>query len=223
MLKAVIFDLDNTLVDFMKFKKACCESAVSAMIKSGLNINRQKAMKVLYEIYSECGMEDPLIFQKFLERISGSVDYRKLARAVNAYRIERQKAMAPYPGARKTLEALKSKKLKLAVVSDAPKLKAWLRLTAIKLDNFFDAVIALEDTGRKKPSRLPFKAALKALKVKPEECLMVGDSASKDMKGAKLMGMKTCLAVYGAEGNPKGKWDFKADKISDIEVIAEAL
>jgi len=42
-----------------------------------------------------------------------------------------------------------------------------------------------------------FNKALEMLKVKPYECLMVGDNPVRDILGAKRLGMKTCLARYG--------------------------
>ena len=118
--------------------------------------------------------------------------------------------------AKRVLIKLKEMGLKLAVVSDAPKLKAWMRLANMRIDDFFDVVVALEDTGRLKPSRLPFRAALKELKVKPSECLMIGDRPSRDIKGAKQLGMKTCLAKYGFSGKTKVKSDYVINDISEL-------
>ena len=38
VIKAVLFDIDNTLIDFMKMKKECCRAAIDAMISAGLKI-----------------------------------------------------------------------------------------------------------------------------------------------------------------------------------------
>ena len=127
--------------------------------------------------------------------------------------------MNPYPGTKRTLIKLKEKGLKLAIVSDAPKLKAWIRLANMRIDDFFDVVVALEDTGRIKPSRMPFRAALRELKVKPSECLMVGDRPDRDMRGARALGIKTCFAKYGYEGETKVKADFVIKDISDLVEI----
>jgi len=221
-LRAVIFDLDNTLIDFMKMKSISCEKAIDAMINAGLNISKKKALNTLYKLYKEKGLEYPKIFQKFLKKVTGKIDYKKLAYAITAYRQARTGFLHPYPGTRKTLIKLKEKGLKLAIVSDAPKLKAWMRLVAMKIDDFFDVVVALEDTGRTKPSKLPFRAALKKLKIKPSECLMVGDRPLKDLKGAKALGMKTCFARYGFTGKkPKPKWDFEIEHIQELVKIVE--
>jgi FMN phosphatase YigB (HAD superfamily) len=165
MIKAVIFDLDNTLTDFMKMKRISVEAAVDAMIDAGLSIPKKKALDDLYNIYWKEGIEDPKIFQKFLKKATGKIDYNKLAYAIVAYRKARTAFLHSYPGTKRTLIDLKKKGLRLAIVSDAPKLKAWIRLVNMGIDDFFD-VVGKEDTGRLKPSRLPFRAALKELKLK---------------------------------------------------------
>jgi len=222
MFKAVIFDLDNTLIDFMKFKEVSCSNAVDAMIDAGLKIPKKKALEVIYKLYDRYTMEDPLIFQHFLKKVTGRVDYKELAYAINAYRMARTAVLTPFPGTKRTLIRLKEKGMKLAIVSDAPKIKAWLRLTAMRIDDFFDVVVAKEDTGRLKPSRLPFRAALKKLNLKPEECLMVGDMPDKDIRGARQLGIKTFYAEYGSTYNKKKK--VKSDfTIGDISQLADIV
>ncbi len=212
MIRAVIFDLDNTLIDFLKFKKACCTTAIKAMQKAGLKISTKKGLAKMYSIYSQIGIEDHSIFEKFLFSIEGRVDYHKLAHAVNAYRKKRLNLLYPYPGVVPMLSALRKRGVKLAIVSDAPRLKAWLRLTASGLDKYFSYVIALEDTGRQKPSKLPFRKALSLLHVKPSECMMAGDWPERDLSGAHALGIKTVWARYGSE-MPKRR--VKADFVID--------
>ncbi|MBR9703510.1 HAD-IA family hydrolase, partial [Candidatus Woesearchaeota archaeon] len=93
---------------------------------------------------------------------------------------------------------------------------AWLRLCALKLDDFFDLVITYDDTGELKPSSLPFQKALEQLNLKPEECLMVGDNSERDIKGAQALGIKTVLAKYGATQKSTTKADYEINKIEDL-------
>ena len=82
-------------------------------------------------------------------------------------------------------------------------------------------VVALEDTGRLKPHKLPFRAALKKLKVAPSECLMVGDNPERDVRGAAQLGIKTCLAKYGLTYKAD---KFKADfEIKDIRKLVDVV
>jgi putative hydrolase of the HAD superfamily len=55
VIKAVVFDLDNTLMDFMKMKKRAIEEAIPAMVDAGLEITTEVANKIIDEIYKEKG------------------------------------------------------------------------------------------------------------------------------------------------------------------------
>ncbi|MEM2956438.1 MAG: TIGR02253 family HAD-type hydrolase [Candidatus Pacearchaeota archaeon] len=218
MIKAILFDLDNTLVDFMAMKKKSCEAAIDAMIASGLEIKRDEALKILFELYDKYGIEYQQIFQKFLEKTKGKVDYKILANGVIAYRKIREFYLSPYPRVIPTLIELK-KKYTLAIITDAPRLQAWLRLVSMKIDSFFDIVITAADVRKKKITAAPFKAALKELKIKPEEAMMVGDWIDRDIKTAKSLGIKTCYARYGDEKPaPLGQSgaDYEIEDIKDL-------
>jgi putative hydrolase of the HAD superfamily len=220
-LKAILFDLDNTLVDFMHFKRQCSVAAIRAMAEAGLGISEEKAGEILFGMYDDFGWEDQRIFERFLRKVQGRIDYRVLASGIAAYRRMKAGSMAPYPRVRETLVKLRSMGLVLGIVSDAPRMQAWLRLAEMSLSEFFDFVVALEDTGRLKPSKLPFRQAIKRLGVKPEEILFVGDNPRKDIRGAKAMGMKTALAEYGQVVKAKANPDFLLKSPADLLAIAE--
>ena len=221
MLKAVIFDLDNTLIDFMQMKRMSCEAAISAMIDAGLQMDKEKAMGLLFKLYDREGLEDPKIFQKFLAKHQKKIDMKILASGIVAYRKVRAGFLEPYPHVLRTLMKLKEKGMKLAIVTDAPTLKAWIRLTSMKIADYFDVVVAFEDTMQFKPHGLPFQAALRYLNLDANQCLMVGDRPERDVQGAKKLGMVTCFARYG---NTKIKTYSGADyEIDDIGQLLNIL
>jgi len=226
MIKAILFDLDNTLIDFWKMKTMSIEAAVSAMIDAGLKMGHAEATAKLFKIYKELGFEYQFIFEKFLKESIGKVDWKILANAMVAYRKVREGFLEPYPGMTRTLLEFKKRNMKLGILTDAPRLKAWLRLTSMNLDDFFDVVICYEDTKRMKPHKFPFDKALKELKLNAEEVLMVGDNVARDIVGAEKMGMKTCFAKYGDTGRflaPQGK-KVKADyEILKFEDLLEVV
>ena len=222
MIKAILFDIDNTLIDFMKMKKKSCEAAVEAMISKGLKMKKQDAMKGIYAIYDKRGIEYKNIFEKIIKKSNGKVDYRIMASGVLAYRKTKEYYLVPYPGVIPTLTKLK-KKYKLAIVSDAPSIKAWTRLISMKIDGFFDVVVTKGDVKKQKTSAVPFNSALKQLKMKPEEVLMVGDRIERDINTPKKLGIKTCFARYGVE-NPPSRGESKADfEIDDIRELMEVI
>jgi putative hydrolase of the HAD superfamily len=222
MIKAVIFDIDNTLVDFLEMKRRCLGPAVEAMVSAGLKISEDEALKRIYKLYETYGMEYKLIFQEFLKSV-GQQDYKILAAGIVAYREKRE--VRPYPGIKEVLDELTRKGVKLAIVSDAPNLKAWIRLTYMGLQEYFSVVVAFDDTHLKKPAELPFEKALSELGVQRDEVLMVGDVPDKDILGAKHMGFHSCFARYGNTHPEKGTTgaDFEAEKPSDILTVIEKI
>ncbi|MFQ5648073.1 MAG: HAD family hydrolase [Candidatus Aenigmatarchaeota archaeon] len=223
MIRAVLFDLDNTLIDFMRMKRICTEEAVSGMIAAGLPMGKEKAVKTLFEMYRKHGIEDQTIFQKFLQKTQGRIDYKVLAEGINCYRRVKAGFTEPYPKVISTLLRLRNMDLKLGVVSDAPRLQAWLRLAAMRLTEFFEFVITTDDVGGKlKPDEMPFQAALEKLGVPPGEILFVGDNPERDIAGAKKAGMRTALARYAYSGPVKVKPDFELASVADILKIVGA-
>ena len=89
--------------------------------------------------------------------------------------------------------------------------------------HIFDAVVTFEETGERKPSPGPFKAIMKKLDVKPEECLMVGDWVERDIVGAANLKMKTAFAKYGDTFDTKEhSADYQLNDISElISIIKE--
>ena len=222
MIKAVIFDLDNTLVDFMLLKNNAVEAAIHAMVDAGLDMSYEDARKKIDEIYDREGMEYQQVFDKFLEDYYGNVDHRIMSAGIVAYRKAREAALKPYPRVFPTLIELIKRGIKLAVVTDAPAKEAWLRLSYLNFHHIFDFVVTFDDTRERKPSPAPFNRALELLGFKGEECLMIGDWADKDMVGAKAVGMKTVFARYGDffETTHPGS-DYEIDSISGLLEIIE--
>ncbi|HMU42135.1 MAG TPA: TIGR02253 family HAD-type hydrolase [Ignavibacteriaceae bacterium] len=217
MIRAIIFDLDNTLVDFMKMKKRSIEEAIPAMIDAGLPITYKECDDFISEIYKEQGIEYQQVFDMLLQRVLHYVDYKILSAGIIAYRRAREAALIPYPHVYSTLNKLLKSGIKLGILSDAPTKEAWLRLAQLNFIHTFDAVVTFNDTGERKPHPAPFKAILNKLSVKPEETLMIGDWAERDILGAKNAGMKTAFAKYGDTFDTQDHGaDFELNDISEL-------
>ena len=223
-IKGVIFDLDNTLLDFMKMKEVAVKSAIKGMIEAGLDIDEKESYKDIVSIYEKFGWENQKVFDVFLKKSIGYVDNKFLAAGIVAYRRAREANLLAYPNVNRTLVGLTKLGIKLAVVSDAPSREAWMRIYYLNLYHFFDAVITFDDSGQRKPSSKPFEMALNKLKLEAEDSLMIGDWPERDVVGAKQIGMRTAFAVYGdtfGTKNSGADWDIQ--DVSEIITIIKKI
>jgi putative hydrolase of the HAD superfamily len=192
-IKAVLFDLDNTLIDFMKMKKEACKSAIKAMIDAGLKMKKREGYEKLMECYFRVGLDSSIAFTKFLEEQVGKAGEKILQAGIKGYQKTKPDYLKPYPYVLETLEMLKSFGLKLGIVTDAPREKALQRLNAMNITKYFNIIITVDDTGVGKKDLLPLELAIKKLNLSSEEILFVGDSLRRDIEPAKKIGMKTLL------------------------------
>ncbi len=197
MIRAIVFDLDNTLTDFMKMKEAAINAAIDGMIDAGFRLPRADLRARVDAIYKEQGLEFQRVFDELLQREFGEIDPKILAAGIVAYRRARESELVLYPHAQLVLLELIRRGIKLGVVSDAPRLQVWMRLCALGLQHAFDAVVTFDDTGERKPAPAPFRAVLEKLGVQPTESMMIGDWAERDVVGGKSLGMTTVFARYG--------------------------
>lgn len=217
MIKAVVFDLDNTLVDFMRMKRNAVEAAIKAMIDAGLDIPYDVIKAKIDEIYNEKGIEHQLVFDLLLKHFLGKIDHKILAAGIVAYRAAREAELNTYPKVVPTFIKLIKMGMLLGVVSDAPSREAWLRLAYIGLHHMFDAVVTYDESRERKPSPAPFNMVLDMLGVPASEALMVGDWAERDIVGAKSVGMKTVFAKYGDTFNTlTHEGDYEINDVSEL-------
>jgi HAD superfamily hydrolase (TIGR02253 family) len=221
MITTVVFDLDNTLVDFMAMKRNAIAASVRAMIDAGLRYSEVEINEAINKIYDRYGIEYQHVFNTVLQEMIGEVDHRILAAGIISYRRAREAMLVPYPHVHMTLFALARRGLRLAVVSDAPQLEAWLRLSYLNLAHIFDAVVTFEDTGVRKPNPEPFRRVLERVGTEPQHAIMVGDWEERDILGAMNVGMRTAFAKYGDTFNTRA--DYELADISDLIAIIDSI
>jgi putative hydrolase of the HAD superfamily len=224
LVRAIVFDLDNTLTDFMKMKADAINAAIDGMIDAGLGLPRDAVRSRIDAIYKEQGMEYQQVFDALLESELGHIDPKILASGIVAYRRARESALVLYPHVQMTLLELTKRGIRLGVVSDAPQPQAWLRLCSLGLQHVFDAVVTFEDTREHKPNPAPFREVLRRLAVEPREALMVGDWAERDVVGAKSLGMTTVFARYGDTfQTTESGADYDIDDVFELVEIVDQL
>jgi putative hydrolase of the HAD superfamily len=217
-LKAVLFDMDNTLFDFVAVKLIACREILSYLGEEDENLRKDPAELFSYFLRGTYGFED-------YENIRDYMQERKLftehayKQCCEIYDREKLQNLELYPGVRETLEEMTELGIRLAVITDADRCHARARLTRVELLDSFELLVSADMTGTKKPDPAHFLFALEALGLNPEESLVVGDSIKRDMAPARRLGLKTAYASYGdwrpAEEIEKC-FDFQLNTFQDL-------
>ena len=204
-VKGVLWDLDNTLIDFIRMKKAASDAAARAMVAAGADFPFlvDEAGEILFANYLQ-DIEGDKVFEAFLRQhhrqkigLSQHNLDRITAAAVNAYLRTKLLHTEPFPGIRATLLRLAKAGIKQGVLTDAPRFKAYQRLEAAGILDMFDFVLTFSDTGAHKPEAGGFRTALDRFDLPPPSVVMVGDWPERDIVGAKSVGMQAAYAQYG--------------------------
>jgi putative hydrolase of the HAD superfamily len=226
MIKAILFDLDNTLLDFSRFKREGALAAAKAMRRAGAGASEKELYSRIFEIYAEKGIEYQNTFGDLLHDLGVNMHVLEHAKqaGIIAYTKKKFEVLKPHPKVLQTLSSLRSR-YKLAIVTDAPRDKAWQRLILSGLDGYFYPVVSFNDTGEHKPAVAPFKRALELLKLAPASCLYVGDRPERDIIGAKKAGLHTCLAKYGCEGYQEESdvSDYKIERFEELLGVVKEI
>ena len=224
MIRAVIFDLDNTLTDFVVMKDQAIGAAAHAMYDMGLPLSPEEAASRIYAIYDQEGIEYQSVFDHLLRDVYGHVPASILAAGIIAYRKSRDSTLVLYPHVKLTLMELLRRGIRLAVLSDAPRLQAWQRIHHLALQHVFEHVITFDDTGQRKPAPAPFRRALELLGLSPQEALLVGDWPDRDMRGAGALGIPTVFARYGdTKSTERSGADYEIDDAIELLDILEEI
>jgi len=225
MVKALLFDLDNTLLDFLTFKRETAKAAASAMVRHGLPVDEISAYGKIFSIYDEKGIEYQKTFHDVVAPFGLEINRAERIQqaGIVAYLKKKFEVLRPYPMVKPTLARLRGK-YSLGIITDAPRNKTWQRLVLTGLEDQFDLVITHDDTLQKKPHPSPFNLALEKLAIMPSACLFVGDNPERDIKGAKEVGMLTCLAKYGMWNRVnEPKADYEIERFEDLIRVVEKI
>ena len=189
-IHAIIFDMDNTLFDFVAAKLHACRR-----MTKHLGTDDPEAF-YRYFTGSSFGYESHENIRQYL-RDRGIYTDRTFTDCCSIYEEEKVRVLEPYPRIHAVLEEVKRRGYRTAVVTDAHNGNALRRLRKLDLVRFFDVVVTFDMTGLKKPSPEPFLLALEMLGTSPDETLLVGDSLRRDIAPAKSLGLVTAHARYG--------------------------
>ncbi len=125
---------------------------------------------------------------------------------------EKEKAVAPFPGAVEALKALRGHGVRLGLVTNGSGGLQRAKLERYQLEPLFDAVVIEGEAGFGKPDPRIFRLALERLSVTAEQAWMVGDNLHADIDGAQRVGMRAVWIDHTGAG-PGPDSEVKPDRV----------
>jgi pyrophosphatase PpaX len=204
-INTILFDLDGTLID------------TNELIISTYLHTLEKYFPGKYKRQDVLPFLGPTLHEVF-----GAMDPERVEEMVLEYRTynlaNHDALVKEFVGVMETIETLKKKGYKLAIVTTKREDVAFKGLRLMKLDSFFDVMIAYDHVKKVKPDPEPIFLALEKLNSRPEETLMVGDNFH-DVLAGKNAGTKTAGVAWTIKGRDylaKYEPDYMLENMTDL-------
>lgn len=197
MIKAVIFDLDDTLYAYEPLDKEACRRVQElACAELGITVQKYEEAFLYGRSETKRSLGDVaachnrmLYFQKTLEYLGVNPVPMSL-QLYETYWGTFLEKMVLRKGAREFLDAMHKQGIRVMVCTDLTAHIQHRKIEALGMADDICCLVTSEEAGREKPSREIFSLCLKKLGVEPAEVCFIGDNYRKDVAGARAAGMQ---------------------------------
>ena len=213
-VKAVIFDLDNTLFDCMPSEIAAFGDAKKVMLELGLDPKLVPKIDSLYKTTPFLGIVNEMkdaVPENILD-----AGYKTYSSAGVGDDIK------PFPDVVETLKGLKV--IKILVTYGDEKIQ-WEKINKLGLAGFFDEIYVFNSLESGKTKKDVFAHMLEKLKLEPEEVVVVGDQLFSEIRHGNDLGMHTVQMLHGrhSKSKPSDNLEIPEHKIKKISDLLRIL
>ncbi|MBM4886162.1 HAD-IA family hydrolase [Vibrio parahaemolyticus] len=217
MLKAIFFDMDETLCGTSQADKAAGQKFAAWIQQTYPQVSDPQAFlqRYLQGVYKKLNAEFPQLvallpdenafrcglIQTILAENGIHIDAEQAQQAQHYFDSARMGAFTFFPGVKEMLTDLR-KHYKLVVITNGPIFSQHPKLKATQMDEWVDHIIVGGEEPEEKPAASIFQKALNLVDVKPEEALHIGDSLAADIAGANNMGILSVWVNATGASNP---------------------
>src|SRR5215467_60586 len=188
--KAVIFDMDGTLVSTLPLIVHCVSEISELYLDKKMTLD---------QVIGTFGPPARDIIKRLTSPLGESESRRAVEDYYACYQDQLVRRALLFPGIEDLLHRLKESGKLLAVFTGVEKKLMELTLGNFKLKQYFDTLIAGDDITKPKPDPEGVQLGLSRLNLKPVEALMVGDSPN-DINAGRQAGALTAAALWSPEG-----------------------
>ena len=224
MIKTVLLDIDNTLLDFNESAKLTMQKAFGELGIEYRDGIFETFLRVNDSLWRKIELKE--MTRQELHKVRWRLVFDKVKINADGDEMERlfldnlQNFAVPIDGALDIVKYL-SAKYAVFTASNAPYLQQVKRLTIAGIIPYVKGILNFESQGIHKPQRQFFEECLKALApAKHDEIALIGDSLSADMEGGKSVGFTTVWFNYARTGKLASEiCDHTVKSLSEIKNI----
>lgn len=188
-IKAIIFDLDNTLVNRKRAFKKYTEEFIDEFVIITESTNRDEIIEYIRIADRDGYRKKHELYEDLMKNLKMKNDVT-IEGLLGYWFSEFHKSTELMDGAIDILEELKNKQIKLGLITNGSTKSQNLKIDQVRIRGYFDNIIVSDEVQIKKPDKRIFELATEKLGVEPGCCLYVGDHPVNDVKGAIDAGLR---------------------------------
>lgn len=188
MIKAVVFDLDDTLIAEKDYIKSGFK-VVSKKFSDRYKLNEYEVFKNMMMLFEQSTKN---VFNRLFENFNIEYSKENILEFIKIYR-EHMPDIQFFDDVIPTLNELKSKGYKLGIITDGYKETQNKKIEALNCKEIFDEIIITDELGKEfwKPNEKSYKLMVEKLGIEFNEMIYIGDNVTKDFITANKLGIET--------------------------------
>lgn len=228
-IKAVFFDLDDTLMDSSGTSKLAHMHACEKMISAGLPARSvDEAYEQLHHILVSKGYNYNNHYNLLCRHYRVKIPERIIAAGMVAYHNTKFAFLRLFPDVMETIMYLVKNNYRIIIITNGIAIKQWEKIVRLGIDNIIDQVYISKKENTSASKRSLGKKALLENKLKPSEVVWVGDRLDTDIEEANKLKIHSIRILKGKRAHLKPKDatqipEFTINNISELPQILRKL
>ena len=202
LYKAILFDLDNTLLDTEQFYEEALLEVYKFLQKYLKIVPKEEFIRAYHEardfthnnLANTAASHSRILYLQYTFEILGiEFDSSLIYEANEIYWSYVVKHAKPYEFVEELLDILQNAGIRTCLVTDNKTEVQMFKLKESGLDKYINYIVSAEEVGRDKPGAAQFLFAINKMNILAKEALVIGNNPKTDIEGANNAGMDSCL------------------------------